>query len=98
MRAPTQPGKSCGPYDPAQEPEAHEDPAGHDYYASLDGCACTPDQTRHPWSHSLECGPFPCTPNGCYVRECLGDDQCAYGLCAMHAGYPEEYCTVSDPH
>jgi hypothetical protein len=97
-RAPLQAGTSCEPLDwkKIRDPESDDAEAA---YASLDGCACEPagffDKT---WTEGDPCGSFPCTPSGCYVSKCSGDESCRFGLCSRHASGPHGYCVTNDAY
>jgi hypothetical protein len=96
--APTPPASShsCPAYvDPVPHPSEN---AEGDYrrawpeYVKFHGCACTPPSDSHA------CGPFPCSPGGCYVAQCGFDGDCKFGKCSSHASGPHGYCVSSDPY
>jgi hypothetical protein len=103
----SQPGRRCDAFDDAaadrvldasgDPPKTHA-PAVVEHLSRYDGCECRPSD----WSEtskfgaSSECGPFPCTANGCYVHPCKTDEDCAYGFCASHTGWPDDWCVTSD--
>lgn len=91
---PPQPGKKCEPFDE----DIDEDDAKR--FAEYDECRCRPEywSENTTYSAAAECGPFPCTPNGCYVRSCDDDGDCAAGVCASHTGWPDGWCVVADDY
>jgi hypothetical protein len=107
---PPQPGRKCESFDEdaargVLSPAKVEPPGMHDetvakHFARYDGCTCRPSYwtTDVMYAHSVECGPFPCTPNGCYVQKCGADSDCAAGFCSSHASWPNGWCVTSDPH
>ena len=107
---PPQPGKRCDPFDdegahsilyPAKvEPRDVHDERVAKYLSQWDRCSCRPLWLREGMTsaESDECGPFPCTPSGCYVHACESDSDCAEGLCSSHASWPNDWCVKSDPH
>lgn len=107
---PPQPGRKCEPYDPDAAnsvlyPAKMEPPKVHDarvakYLERFDRCACRPEYWTEGvmYASSRECGPFPCTPNGCHVQPCESDSDCAAGLCSSHASGPNGWCVTSDPY
>ena len=110
---PPQPGRRCEAFDvdefrrefePGNPRLASQSPehgsAEARWLARFDGCACRPEYWTEgsTSAHAPECGSFPCTPNGCYVRECSSDSDCAFGLCSSHASWPHGWCVESDPH
>lgn len=97
-RAPRQSGSSCEPLD-SRELEHLDENEELARYEALDGCACEPQGSfDESWARGSPCGQFPCTPAGCYVSQCFGDDNCRFGLCSSHASGPHGYCVTSDPH
>lgn len=89
---PPQPGKRCAAFD--------EDADDAKAFAAYDECRCRPKYWAETMAYSAadECGPFPCTPNGCYVRSCDDDSDCSAGVCASHSGSPDGWCVVSDDY
>lgn len=68
----------------------------YDNPPSAAGCRCTPLSSR-AMRDEATCGQFPCSPEGCYVRRCKIDADCAYGMCSSHASGPHGYCVTDDP-
>jgi hypothetical protein len=85
---PPQPGRTCEPF------------ADDGDWSKWQGCACRPTYFRSEsmYASSDECGPFPCTPNGCYVQQCAADSDCAAGFCSAHASGPNDWCVTDDPY
>jgi hypothetical protein len=96
VRPPRQPGRVCARI---HEPEPETPRADLErYFLRFDGCACRPNSSSDTYSYAPECGSFPCTPSGCYVRKCSSDGDCGYGFCSHHASSPSDFCVVSDPY
>jgi hypothetical protein len=92
---------ACGPYvDPVRvRTEAADSDARKAWpeYAKFNACACTP-KVDMPHVDDRACGPFPCSPGGCYVAQCTFDGDCKLGTCSSHASWPHGYCVVEDPY
>jgi hypothetical protein len=81
--------RACQPFSEAQQGDAG--------VTSLSGCQCVAQSASMPRDRRA-CGSFPCGPDGCYVKACRRDSDCAYGLCSSYASGPHGYCVTDDPH
>lgn len=81
---------------PRELPSLAPDGAAADFSAWA-GCECAPQSVPRPRDQPM-CGSFPCSPEGCYVKQCRGDGDCAYGMCSDHASGPHGYCVTDDDY
>lgn len=84
--APLRGSRSC---DPFVSSEAQGD------WSRWAGCECVQPTGRA--RDRQHCGLFPCAADGCYVKACVADTDCALGLCSAHTARPHGYCVTDDP-
>jgi hypothetical protein len=69
-------------------------------FEALAGCRCAaePQATGSAGDVTIGtgfCDPFPCTAQGCYVKECKTRADCASGNCSVHTS-PVGWCVAAD--
>lgn len=82
--------RSCDPFAASEVQGSEVD------WSKWAGCECVqPAEGRA--RDRQHCGLFPCAADGCYVKACVADTDCALGLCSAHASRPHGYCVTDDP-